>query len=108
MQESTPTPTANLLLCEPVNYAICQEEKCQRQHISVDGHVALKVLYNQRYSSNGGFMVAKPKPDDRAQSAAFRKAARELGCDDSEDRFKEALRTVAKAKPKPQPRKLDR
>ncbi len=30
------------------------------------------------------------------------KAARELGRDDNEDRFKEALRMVAKAKPKPE------
>ena len=36
------------------------------------------------------------------QVKAFRKAARELGCDDNEGRFKEALRTVAKAKPHPQ------
>ena len=43
------------------------------------------------------------KPDTPAdQAKAFRKAARELGCDDNEDRFKEALRTVAKAKPHPQ------
>ena len=39
------------------------------------------------------------------QVKAFRKAARELGCDESEDRFKEALRTVAKAKPHQQPKK---
>jgi hypothetical protein len=43
-------------------------------------------------------MTAKTKkPDD--QYRAFRKAARELGCEDNEDRFKAALRTVAKAKP---------
>ena len=34
------------------------------------------------------------------QVEAFRKAARELGCDDSEDRFQAALRTIAKHKPK--------
>jgi hypothetical protein len=33
---------------------------------------------------------------DKAQVAAFRKAARELGCDESEERFQEALRKVAK------------
>jgi hypothetical protein len=33
--------------------------------------------------------------------AAFKKAARELGCDESEERFQEALRTVAKQKPLP-------
>jgi hypothetical protein len=38
--------------------------------------------------------------DDKSQVAAFRKAARELGADDNEERFKEALRTVAKHKPK--------
>jgi hypothetical protein len=36
---------------------------------------------------------------DADQIKAFRKAARELGCDDNEERFKDALRTVAKAKP---------
>jgi hypothetical protein len=41
----------------------------------------------------------KPPADDRKQVAAFRKAARELGCDESEDRFKDALRAVAKHKP---------
>ena len=42
----------------------------------------------------------KPAADvDRKQTAAFRKAARELGCDDNEEQFKEALRTVAKHKP---------
>jgi hypothetical protein len=40
---------------------------------------------------------AAVKPDD--QLKAFRKAARELGADDSEDRFKDALRTIAKHKP---------
>jgi hypothetical protein len=39
----------------------------------------------------------KPAPD-KAQVAAFRKAARELGCDESEERFQEALRTIAKQK----------
>lgn len=33
------------------------------------------------------------------QVATFRKAARELGCDESEERFKDALRAVAKHKP---------
>jgi hypothetical protein len=40
---------------------------------------------------------------DRDQLRAFRKAARELGCEDNEERFKEALRTVAKAKLKSAP-----
>jgi hypothetical protein len=34
--------------------------------------------------------------DDQAK--AFRKAARDLGRDDNEERFEDALRTVAKAK----------
>jgi hypothetical protein len=42
--------------------------------------------------------TAKKMPDK--QLATFRKAARDLGCDDNEERFKSALRTVAKAKPK--------
>jgi hypothetical protein len=51
----------------------------------------------------------KPSPDqmktktakldaDKKQAAVFRKAARELGCGESEDRFKEASRTIAKPK----------
>lgn len=47
----------------------------------------------------------KTQPDDPKQAAAFRKAARELGCDDNEERFKDALRTIAKAKPSPEKRK---
>jgi hypothetical protein len=30
----------------------------------------------------------------------FRKAARELGCDESEERFQTVLKTIAKQKPK--------
>jgi hypothetical protein len=37
------------------------------------------------------------KPED--QMKAFRKAARELGADKSEERFQSALRAVAKARP---------
>lgn len=50
-------------------------------------------------------MVAKTKPDDKKQAAIFRKAARELGADKSEERFKETLRTLAKAKPMPMPKR---
>jgi len=53
-------------------------------------------------------MAAQPKPDDKKQAAAFRRAARELGCDNSEERFKEALRTVVNAKPSPEKRKSRR
>jgi hypothetical protein len=45
----------------------------------------------------------KKKPDD--QLRAFRKAARELGADAGDDQFKGVLRTLAKAKPQPQPPK---
>jgi hypothetical protein len=38
---------------------------------------------------------------DRAQLRAFHIAAREAGCDDNEERFTDALRTIARAKPKP-------
>ena len=38
----------------------------------------------------------KTQPDDKEQAAAFRKAARELGCDGNEDRFQGALRTIAR------------
>jgi hypothetical protein len=44
-------------------------------------------------------MTPKIKSDDPAQAAAFRKAARDLGCEPDEKRFQDALRTVAKAKP---------
>ena len=42
---------------------------------------------------------------DKSQAAAFRKAARELGADAGDDQFKGVLRTLAKAKPQPQPKK---
>jgi len=38
------------------------------------------------------------------QSEAFIRTARELGCDEDEERFKETLRRVAGAKPKPSPK----
>jgi len=39
------------------------------------------------------------KPEDQVK--AFRKAARELGAYESEEWFKETLRTLAKQKPQP-------
>jgi hypothetical protein len=42
------------------------------------------------------------KPDEpsaRSQLRAFRKAAREAGCDDNEEQFQDALRKIAKVKP---------
>jgi hypothetical protein len=44
-------------------------------------------------------MAKTPKPKTDDQVKTFRKAARELGCDDNEERFRDALRTVAKQKP---------
>jgi hypothetical protein len=43
---------------------------------------------------------AKQNQSPKDQVAAFRKAARELGCDESEERFQEALRAVGKQKTK--------
>ena len=42
---------------------------------------------------------------DKSQVRVFRKAARELGADQSDERFKDALRKIAKAKPSPEKRK---
>jgi hypothetical protein len=36
----------------------------------------------------------------QSQIAGFRKAARELGCDESEERFQDTLRELTKHKPK--------
>jgi hypothetical protein len=41
----------------------------------------------------------KTQLSEREQASAFRKAARELGADQSDERFKDALRNIAKAKP---------
>lgn len=41
----------------------------------------------------------KRKQTPKEQTAAFRKAARELGADASQEEFQDALRKVAKAKP---------
>jgi len=47
----------------------------------------------------------KTQPDDREQAAAFRKAARELGADATDEQFQDALRKVAKHKPELRPEK---
>jgi hypothetical protein len=47
--------------------------------------------------------VKSPKADDQVK--AFRKAARELGADKSDERFKDALRKIAKHKPNAKPQK---
>jgi hypothetical protein len=46
--------------------------------------------------------AASQNGKDKQQVAAFRKAARELGADATDERFKDVLRTVAKAKPSPE------
>jgi len=43
--------------------------------------------------------TSKTKRQGHDQVGAFRKAARAAGCDDNEERFRDALRTVARAKP---------
>jgi hypothetical protein len=47
--------------------------------------------------------TTKPKRESD-QIRDFRKAAKELGADESEERFKETLRTLAKHKPQPKPK----
>jgi hypothetical protein len=42
---------------------------------------------------------AKKKENPHVQIREFRKAARELGADQSDERFKDALRKIAKHKP---------
>jgi hypothetical protein len=67
----------------------------------------LSVAVNGRHKPIHGDSVDKSqkhqKPAD--QLKAFRKAARAAGADDNEERFRDALRTVAKAKPSEKPRK---
>jgi hypothetical protein len=46
------------------------------------------------------------KRDDQEQSRRFIEKARELGCDESEERFDKVLRIIAKQKPhKPEPKR---
>jgi hypothetical protein len=47
--------------------------------------------------------MKKQKKNQGDQVRAFRKAARELGADESEERFNAALKTVAKHKNDPKP-----
>ena len=49
-------------------------------------------------------MTGKPMHSDKppaSQSERFKQAARELGCDDSEEQFVETVRKVTKALPAP-------
>src|SRR5581483_3574568 len=67
------------------------------------------------YAMNGPLGMSKPPRErpaaDKQQVAAFRKAARQLGCDESEDRFASVLKKVATAphndskRPSPKPAK---
>jgi len=41
------------------------------------------------------------KPPDNSQHDRFKQLARELGCDEDEAAFEEALRKVAQSKPQP-------
>jgi hypothetical protein len=43
--------------------------------------------------------IQKTTDKDREQADAFRKAARDLGCTDSEEQFQGALRKIARHKP---------
>ena len=52
-------------------------------------------------------MTSSKKPATE-QSQRFKEAAHELGCDDSEERFREVMRRVAKAKPAPKDDKGDK
>lgn len=45
-------------------------------------------------------MKRTTKKRTSSQISEFRKAARELGCDESEERFQEALRILGKSHPK--------
>ena len=43
-----------------------------------------------------------------AQGKRFKRAARKLGCDGSEERFEKALRTIARQKPTEPPKPVKR
>jgi len=45
-------------------------------------------------------MTLKPDPKAKKQAAAFRKAARELGADASDETFQNTLKILGRAKPK--------
>jgi hypothetical protein len=49
-------------------------------------------------------MSDNQKSDDQKQATAFRKAARELGADASNEQFQDTLRKVATAKPLERPK----
>lgn len=45
--------------------------------------------------------MSNKKPEESSQSQRFINSARELGCDESEERFREVVRKVASAPPAP-------
>ena len=53
----------------------------------------------------GKFSLTVAKRDDKAQSRAFIRTARELGCDEDQEAFKRALRQIASA---PSPKRRDK
>jgi hypothetical protein len=63
------------------------------------------VVMKENHSSSVMTDVKHKKTSHSEQIRAFRKAAREAGCDDNEERFQDALRRVAKAKPSKKPPK---
>jgi hypothetical protein len=50
--------------------------------------------------------MSKERDSAQSQSERFKQAARELGCDDDPERFKETVRKLAKAPPAPGPIKV--
>jgi hypothetical protein len=62
----------------------------------------VRISVESRYIST---MPKRRSLDDPKQAAAFRKAARELGADKSDERFKDVLRKIAKPKPTHPPKK---
>jgi len=61
---------------------------------SVSPASARVTVRSGRFSANGGVME-----DEKPQIDKFKDAARELECDDDEQRFKERLGKLVKAKP---------
>jgi hypothetical protein len=53
-----------------------------------------------RFAIEHGSTTARLPQAQDTQSEQFVKAARELGCDESEERFNDALKAVAKHKPR--------
>jgi hypothetical protein len=56
--------------------------------------------------SSAAAKMPKLTPSDRSER--YKQAARELGCDESEERFNDALKAVAKDKPVPNDHQSER